>query len=66
MNKRYYAKEFSPGRWHVITPGGLPIYDDEPYGKDKPLVFTDEDRVMTCVEECNAELDKASEEIAKI
>ena len=50
---RYYAKEFFPGRWHVIGPSGIPLYDDAPYGNDKPLVWTDEDAVMDCVQQCN-------------
>ena len=53
MRARYYAKEFSPGRWHVIAPDGIPIYDDAPNGKDKPIVFTDEDVAVDVARQCN-------------
>lgn len=50
---KYYAKEFAPGRWHVIGPFGIPVYDSAPYGNDKPIVWTDEDKVLHFVEQCN-------------
>ena len=53
-NNRYFAREFAPGKWHVCDREGfnLPIYDDAPYGQDKPLVF-DEDRAAEYVEIIN-------------
>ena len=53
MKARYYAKELRPGRWHVIAPDGHPVYDNAPHGKDKPLVFTDEDRALEFSKNCN-------------
>lgn len=56
---RFYAKEFRPGRWHVISPDGIPVYDNAPHGKDKPLVFTDEDRAIEFAKNANEEAEKA-------
>ena len=53
--KNYHAKEFSPGRWHIIAPDGFPIYDDAPYGKDRPLTF-DEDSAYAMVTHLNVQL----------
>ena len=53
MKARYYAKEFAPGRWHVIAPDGRPIYDDAPDGKDKPLVFSDADLAVAAAKRLN-------------
>jgi len=51
----YYAKEFSPGRWHVVNRDTRqPIYDDAPNGKDKPRVF-DEDTAEDVVERLNTD-----------
>jgi len=57
MNQ-YHKKEIRPGRWHVIAPDGVPLYDDEPHGKDKPRVFTDEDKADMCVSQCNEDLEQ--------
>jgi len=54
----YYAKQSSPGSWHVINPvGGNPITDNAPYGQDRVLVFRDEDQALERVEMCNDALD---------
>lgn len=53
VRPRYYAKEYARGRWHVITPDRRPIYDDAPYGNDKPVIFRDEDAAIECAERCN-------------
>jgi len=54
----YYAKQFSPGNWHVINPAdGRPITDNAPYGVDRILVFRDEDAALERVEACNDALD---------
>ena len=50
---RYYAKEFAWERWHVIGPNGLPVYDEAPYGKDKPIIFKDQDLALEYIERCN-------------
>lgn len=60
--KQFRAREFYPGRWHIIAPDGMKVYDDERDGKDKPIVFTDEDRALECVDRFNAELEKGEEE----
>ena len=52
---KYYAKQFALNRWHVIAPDGVPIYDGAPYGRDKPVVFKDEDSAIECAERCNLE-----------
>jgi len=53
MNKtegRYYAKEFAPGKWHVIDrQSGIPVYN----GDDKPLVISNDDAAFDCVERIN-------------
>lgn len=49
----FRIKEFSPGRWHVLNPAGNPIYDDAPHGKDRPLVFDDEDVAADYAYKCN-------------
>ena len=52
---KYYAQEFRPGRWHVCdVETRRPIYDDEPYGNDAPVVFDDEDKAYECVQRLNA------------
>lgn len=53
MKARYYAKEYARGRWHVIAPDGMPIYDNAPYGNDNPVIFRDEDDALDCAERCN-------------
>lgn len=53
--KQYYAKEYSPGYWHVMTPYGRPIYDGALYGKDKPKIFDDEDAALSCAERFNSD-----------
>ena len=54
----YYAKQSSPGSWHVINPvDGRPITDNAPYGQDRVLVFRDEDAALERVEACNDALD---------
>ncbi len=50
---RYRAKEYARDRWHVIGPSGIPIYDDAPHGKDKPVIYRNEDAALACVERCN-------------
>jgi len=54
----YYAKQSSPGNWHVINPvDGRPITDNAPYGVDRVLVFRDEDAALERAEACNDALD---------
>lgn len=55
MKPHYNAHEYARGNWHIIGPSGIPIYDGAPYGKDKPLIFRDEDKVMDCVHQMNEE-----------
>lgn len=53
--QRYYSKEFARERWHVMDrQTGLPVYDNAPDAQDKPLVFTDPDKVVEYVAELNA------------
>ena len=51
--KRYFAKEYSRGRWHIIGPDGIPVYNGALYGNDKPIIFRDEDEVLAKVEQWN-------------
>lgn len=57
VRPRYYAKEYARGRWHVIGPDGIPIYDGAPSGNDKPVIFRDEDAALACAERCNIDDD---------
>lgn len=52
--KEYYPAPVSPrsDKFHVICPDGFPIYDDAPYGDDKPKIF-DEDRAIEVAQELN-------------
>lgn len=50
---RYHIKQFARERWHVIGPSGIPLYDDAPHGRDKPLIFRDEDVALEYAERCN-------------
>jgi hypothetical protein len=44
---RYYIKELKSGNYHVIDRlNNIPVYDNERDGKDKPLVFNDEDNAI--------------------
>lgn len=56
--KPYTAKEFRRNRWHVIDPDGHPLYDDAPYGNDKPLVFWDEDDATECAKRFNEQTEE--------
>lgn len=42
--------------WCIICPDGWLLYDNAPYGKDKPVRFTCEDDAEDCVERLNAAL----------
>lgn len=54
----YYAKQSSPGNWHVINPvDGEPVTDNAPYGHARVLVFLDEDAALERVEACNEAMD---------
>jgi len=54
---RYFVKEYARGHWHVIGPSGLPIYDDAPHGKDKPIIFRDVYQALACAKRCNIDDD---------
>ena len=58
---KYRLRELSLGRFHIIAPNGLPIYDDAPYGNDKPLIFRDEDSAIEVVNRMNLELETKTE-----
>jgi len=53
MKPQYHAHQYARGRWHIIDPSGIPLYDGAPYGKDKPLIFRDEDQVAERVKALN-------------
>lgn len=57
VRPRYYAKEYVRGRWHVIGPSGIPIYDGKTNGDDAPVIFRDEDAALDCAERCNMDDD---------
>ena len=59
--KRYYAKQYARNRWIVIGPDGMPLYDGAPFGKDRELIFRDEDAVMDYVERRNVFDDSETE-----
>jgi len=62
MNK-YYAVEFAPGRWSVISPRGNTLYtDDDGHGWPRVREWNSEDRVQAFVERCNDDLDKETHE----
>lgn len=50
---KYHVKEFHPGRFHVVDENQLPIYDGAPFGKDRPVIFTDEDEAQDCADRIN-------------
>lgn len=52
----YRLHEFYPGRFHIIAPDGLPIYDDSPHGDDAPIILHDEDKALDAIERLNREL----------
>ena len=62
LNKKllpYVVRSFARGRsFSIIGPGGHEVYDNEPHGKDKPLIFHDED---TAQDACNRMNEAASE-----
>lgn len=55
--KRYRAVEFCRGAWHIEGPNGV-VYDDEPHGKDKPVIWHDEDEVLEAVKRMNTFLEE--------
>lgn len=57
FDRAYHVTQFARDRWHVIGPSGLPVYDNAPYGNDKPLIFRDEDEALNYAERCNAEVE---------
>ena len=58
--ERYYIKQFARNRWHVIGPNGV-VYDNEPHGKDRPLIFQDEDAASDYAAWCNLVEDEEEE-----
>jgi hypothetical protein len=58
MKQQYYARRIRNGSyWHVICPSGIPLYDDEPHGKDKPVIFDNEDDANECAALCNMQME---------
>ncbi len=49
--------EFSRGRYRVIDreTGNLPLYDDAPYGDDKPVIYKDHDLACEVRDALNSE-----------
>lgn len=65
--KAYYIKEFRPERWHICnSKTNIPVYDNEPYGKDKPLVFKDEDSAIEFRDRINHPISVTDESPADI
>jgi hypothetical protein len=54
MKKRFWVKQYHRGRWHVMD-GNIPIYDDAPYGNDKPIIYKDEDKAIEVAARLNEE-----------
>ena len=50
--ERYYIKQFARSGWHIIGPNGV-VYDNEPHGMDRPLIFRDWDTALEYAERCN-------------
>ena len=55
MSKQYSIQAYCPGHFHILCPNGNVLYDDAPYGKDKPIIFHDEAKAHECVERLNLE-----------
>ena len=36
--------------WNIIGPDGFVVWDKAGYGKDRPLVFTTEEKALACAE----------------
>lgn len=49
----YYVKALSRRTWYVVDEHGHPIYDDNRYGNDKPVIFHDLDKAEACAERLN-------------
>ena len=53
---KYHVKQFFKSEsCHVVNEHGTPIYDGEPYGKDKPVIFDDLEQAQECADRLNAE-----------
>lgn len=52
---KYHIKEYVRGHWHVVDESGLPIFDGEPHGNDRPVVFTDPYIAAECAAKLNEE-----------
>jgi hypothetical protein len=57
MQVKWSVKQIRPGRWHVVDPNGFPMYNNEPFGKDRPAVFSDYEVAEEVCEELNAACD---------
>ena len=56
-NNSYYVKQLKCGDYHVCKLSNhIPVYDDAPDGKDKPLVFKDEDLAIEFRDKLNKEI----------
>lgn len=51
---KYTLKEFTPYKWHVIDEAGIPIHNESRGGDDKPLIFTNYDIAVECVNRLNS------------
>jgi hypothetical protein len=57
MQVKWSVKQIRPGRWQVVDPNGFPMYNNEPFGKDRPAVFSDYEVAEEVCEELNAACD---------
>jgi len=54
---KYYAVQFRPGRYKICrSRNNSVVYDNEPHGQDKPLIFDDQDKALKVLELLNLNL----------
>ena len=52
MKPQYHAHQYARNSWEIVGPNGV-VYDNAPYGNDRPLIFHDEDEVTDRVKRMN-------------
>lgn len=56
MKDRFYLSWFSRCSARIIDgETGIPVYDNAPHGKDKPLIFHDEDKAQDVCDRLNGQ-----------
>lgn len=58
MKPHYYLKAIAPERWMICSfEDNQPLYDDEPRGNDRPVIFHDEDTAYEALMRLNGDQD---------